>query len=309
MSLVVITSCTNGKRLPPAAGLRASELPAINVAGAAREWANRIKHAEALGPAGELYKGGAFSVAKKTAKNLSAPLFILSAGLGLIADDDAVPSYALTVSAGSCDDIGHHCSGHCTPSDWWQHLNEALGTPNPVASLVQRYSSCRILLAVPLNYGLMISNDLGTLDDDDLVRVRLFGGYDVRHLPQRIKSIAMPYDQRFDGENTPVAGTKGNFAQRALQHFASLPLSSDPTDIDADRKLVLQALAPLSKPRTVVRRSLPDQAVKNLIRENWLHANGQSTKMLRLFRDVLRVACEQKRFSMLFNEIKQEKIS
>ena len=49
-----------------------------------------------------------------------------------------------------------------------------------------------------------------------------------------------------------------------------------------------------------------DEEIKSIIRKHWHDVEGRSGKMLRLFRDHLMIACEQKRFSDLFKEVKAE---
>jgi hypothetical protein len=49
-----------------------------------------------------------------------------------------------------------------------------------------------------------------------------------------------------------------------------------------------------------------DEEIVVLIREHWSAAQAQSTRMLRLLRDDLGVACEQGRFSRLFRRVRSQ---
>src|SRR3546814_15478517 len=65
------------------------------------DWSGRIAVTSERYAAGDLYGGRGFQDAAVVADRVSAPLMIVSAGLGLISSTTLVPAYACTVIAGT----------------------------------------------------------------------------------------------------------------------------------------------------------------------------------------------------------------
>jgi hypothetical protein len=47
-----------------------------------------------------------------------------------------------------------------------------------------------------------------------------------------------------------------------------------------------------------------DEVLKVLIAQHWMAANGSGSRLLRIFRDDLNIACEQGRFAALVREVR-----
>ena len=122
MRSVVITACTGRKRLPPAQGLRARDLGAGALEDVAQDWVDRLHAANGRVPASRLYCGRGFSESVSAAQAIRAPLFIVSAGVGLIPAQIAVPSYGLTITPGSPDSILRRIQPSSSASAWWAQL-------------------------------------------------------------------------------------------------------------------------------------------------------------------------------------------
>src|SRR5207248_2963741 len=116
---LIVTTCSNRKRIAPLHGLRARDLAVGTPHEVADSWASRLAHAKAAAQAKELYCGRNFAEARNTARDLRAPLYVVSAGLGLVSAEDVIPSYALTVSPGSPDSIHARISPGCSAQEWW----------------------------------------------------------------------------------------------------------------------------------------------------------------------------------------------
>jgi hypothetical protein len=76
--------------------------------------------------------------------------------------------------------------------------------------------------------------------------------------------------------------------------------------ISAIRKEILNFLDQHNKPLTPIRQKMDDEKIKKIIRLNWSTYEGKSHSLHRYLRDDAHIACEQKRFSNLWNEIKLE---
>jgi hypothetical protein len=174
-------------------------------------------------------------------------------------------------------------------------------TRTPLADLVRQNEAVIMVLALPEAYACMVAADLLTLPDSDLCRLRLIGPRNASRLPEKLRGVLMPYDDRFDGMDSVNSGTRSDFAQRAGRHFVEEILLADYERSPKDHALAVAGiLEKMARPVTVRRRSLSDQEIVVLIEQHWGSACGKSSRMLRVLRDDLLVACEQKRFQRLF---------
>src|SRR5690242_172623 len=106
MRLVVVTTCTDRKRSPSHPPLVASDLPQGTQEHVASEWRIRRLSAPVAGAAHSIYCGRSFREAELAGLAARADLYIVSGGLGLVAANDEIPSYSLTLVRGSTDYIG-----------------------------------------------------------------------------------------------------------------------------------------------------------------------------------------------------------
>ena len=65
---------------------------------------------------------------------------------------------------------------------------------------------------------------------------------------------------------------------------------------------VAEALGRFPSPPRFFRSPRTDVEIADLILANWERAEGKSSRMLRVLRDDLDIACEQSRFARLFRE-------
>lgn len=295
---LVITHCTKRKRAAAPEALQARRLPVGTAAQVASDWAARLAAAPTALHAKDLYAGRGMVEARRAADVLGGRFAILSAGLGLVDGDAPVPAYSLTTIKGDPDDIQRRTGG--TRSDWWkaiQAVSPFVQTNRPTDGL--------IFAAVSTAYLEMVAADWCAWPSADLSRLRLFSKVAPGGVAEALLPAWMPYDDRLDGVGPGLAGTQGDFAQRAMRHFAT-QIGSAGTQAD-DREAVLAALSGVARRPRPVRTRLEDAAIKATIRAEWGAAQGQSSTMLRRLRDTLGLACEQGRFRTLFNEVKAER--
>ena len=303
----VATACTNRKRLPPGQGLRARELAAGSLERVARDWLSRLDAADGRVPAGRLYCGRAFAESVLAAQAIRAPLFIVSAGLGIVAAETYAPSYSLTVVPNTPDDILERIQP-ASASAWWSHIAARSVVGVQLAAVAACCPDGLILLALPSLYLSMVEEELLELPQEVLARLRFFGLGIRARIDPRLEPLVMPYDGRLEDAASRFRGTRSDFAPRALRHFAEVVLPKHPNgSADQHQSAVMTALAPWSEPRTPKRPRISDERVQELIRKHWSNVGGQSSRMLRLLRDDLSVACEQGRFRALFRLVRQER--
>lgn len=271
------------------------------------DWGCRIADAARNTAARDLYCGRSFREAVTAANRSGARLMVVSAGLGLVTADTMIPSYSLTVAPGAADNILERISGKPNASDWWQALGHrsAFGI-----SLVESITSSRgpVLMALSAQYLNMVAADLLKVSDKARRRFRIFCLSPRSSLPEGLRAYVMPYDARFDGAGSPVPGTRGDFAQRALVHFVEkvLPARAN-ADLETHAKAVSRILSSLRPPEVVTRAKASDAEIITLIHRHWKAVEGRSGRMLRYLRDDLGVACEQSRFRELFNIAQDER--
>lgn len=301
---LVLTACSNRKRYAPDPILSARCLPFGSFQEVSDEWTRRIAAAHPVTAAGNLYSGRAFADARAAANQIGAEVCIISAGLGFLRSQDLVPSYDLTVSKGTPDWVLGHIAPLISEADWWARL------VNPDDVRRRLYSvDGLILIAVSGPYLKMIAPVLSDLPQGALDRLRIFAGPDVAILPDNLAAQLLPYDDRLDGPQSPIRGTKSDFVSRALHHFSATIMHDRPlTSVAQQAKQVEEILNGWERPliRSGARRS--DAEIKGILRQHWDRAGGLSTKLLRVLRDDLSIACEQKRFTRLASEVRNESL-
>ena len=305
---IVITNCTNRKRKPVTSGLNAASLAIGDLAAVAQEWAGRLRAPAPYFPVLDLYGGRSFQEAKASAAGLRANMFVISAGLGLIDATGEIPSYACTVASGAIDGIEPRVLGNFSSAEWWAHLNQISPFTSSLASVFSGINSELCLAAISDTYIRMLSPDLLALADNHLAKLRLFTRAPLEGIPERLRPYVMPYDDRLDGPESLVRGTRSDFAGRALRHFSDYVLpGTEDFSAQEHRKSVELAMAGWSFPVSVERGRLSDDQILGLLNKHWEETRGSTSVLLRLFRDTLKVACEQSRFATLARRVRMER--
>jgi hypothetical protein len=285
--------CSKRKRAPVDPALQAESLDRGSASAVAAAWGQRLRSAPATIKAGDLYGGRGFVEAKLAASHLGAPLSIVSAGLGLVDATTDVPSYCLTTAPRDRANILSKTGG--PSSEWWAQLQNA----SPYWSRSTESETGLMLAALSAGYVAMVSEEWSRWPADRLARLRLFTKEKPSGAAEALLASWMPYDDRLDAAGGDLAGTDGDFAQRALRHFAAtLGGSSSAAEDRASVARSLEGLSVRTRPR---RPRLSDEAVMGLIHEHWTAVDGRSGAMLRHLRRSLGFGCEQGRFKVLFH--------
>lgn len=293
MSAVVVTACTARKRADPPAALRARSLPPAQAADFARAWSARLASTAVEMPAQDLYLGRSFREAERASQLLKAPLYVVSAGLGVVAGITCIPSYSLTLAPSHPDGV-LGLVGEST-SDWWR----AITLHSPFHQELPDKGV--ILAALSGPYLGLVASTWSSWPRESRGRLRLFSWERPTGAAEVLAANWMPYDGRLDDVRTGRAGTKSDFAQRALRHFSET-FGSGSGDLSVDAARVQEALAPYTAPITPMRGRLSDNELVKVILEEWDVVGGRSGEMLRHLRKGLGIACEQGRFKGLFKE-------
>ncbi|MBO6947197.1 MAG: hypothetical protein JJ855_04375 [Rhodospirillales bacterium] len=307
MSAVIITTCTNRKQKAAPRVLQARNLKKGSVEDVAKEWVRRLSGANERSFAAQVYCGRTFVEASLASEVIGAPLYVISAGLGLVGPDDEIPAYDLTTAKSSKDRIQIKIIDPIVDADWWSHLGAAKGDEHPLASLLKAEKNKLAIIGLSSSYLDLVRDDLCSLSMPQINRLRLVGIRPSVDVPEKLASVVMPYDDRLDGPDTPNPGTRGDFAQRALHHFCQLISEKDKQRLDqrAHAQMVRTSLKGKRSPEQISRKAISDDDLIQLVPDLWDRAEGKSSKMLRILRDEEQIACEQGRFATLFKRAKE----
>jgi hypothetical protein len=291
---LVISNCSKRKRIPLDSTLQARALPVGSTAVVAAAWAERLSQAEATTAAKNIYGGRAFVEASEAARLAGGSLLVVSAGLGLINAETLAPGYSLTTTRRDPDCILDKTREPATA--WWA----AVQASSPIQTSALETETGLILAALPAAYLSMVADDWSAWPEERLTRLRLFTKEQPTVGSSALRAAWMPYDDRLDVVGEPHQGTQGDFAQRAVRHFAS---TIGGGVIEDDRRAVAAALAGLTARSIPARVRMSDSEISEIIERDWDVVGGRSNTMLRRLRDDLLVACEQSRFQGLFNAV------
>ena len=300
MRISVLTSCSKRKAFAPEVALTARNLAVAALEDLCAEWSRRRLASDKTVPAAELYQGRAALEAKRAATEGAGDLFFISAGHGLVPSSQPVPSYSLTVAPGTEDSIQSRLRSkkEWNPALWWARLHRESATP--IADIIRNRKDQLFVLALPAPYLTLICEDLTSLDDASIRRVRIVSAGDANLLPPRVANAVLPYDERLDGPDSPLPGTKSDFAQRASAHFVSLARASAGSPHERHCQMVSDALSALRKPEVPRRQRRTDNEIVSAILTLWKAEQGQSSRILRALRRNEGLACEQGRFRALY---------
>lgn len=273
----------------------------------AREWSIRVRRAKPSTHVDELYQGRAFLEAQKVSESTKSPLYVVSAGLGLLRADQKIPSYSLTVSTGAADAIQSRCTDKgFSAANWWAMLTARLGLQYPLAHLVGSSKGRLWLLALPRNYLELVIDDLGQLSDRQLERVRIVGPQLAKSEHRVLEACLLGIDGRLNGPDSPLPGTQTDFAQRAARFAYDAVIRGNlEGDVLDHRRAISRRLSAMRPATKHKRQSLSDDAIIRKIKKLWGVADGKSGRMLRVLRDREQIACEQGRFQGLFNSVRE----
>lgn len=294
----IVTSCT--QRKSGKSPLDLAHLPDVpGTERLARAWQRLVGRGSPLLPVHRLYQGRSIADTAAAAALLSSPWYVVSAGLGLVRSDQLVPAYECTVASGS-ELSGRLERSGATTVDWWTALT--VSHPHPLSHLIARGPT---LLALPSTYLCMVQDDLARVSTAKSRQLRIFtSSAGARIVPGHLADCVMPYDDRL--ESVPdFAGTRADFPQRALRHFVEA-LDAVPLPLDAARTKVADALTRRSRPLRPHGKRMSDDDIRLILSDQWVRHSGSSTRLLRYLRDEARIACEQKRFSRIWQTLAAE---
>lgn len=295
----VLVACSARKRLPAAAFAR--DLPSGGVEEVGRVWLDRLEGTPSLA-ARTMYAGRGSREAVAAADALRASLLFASAGLGLVRADAPVPSYGMTVAPGP--DCVLSRVGGLAPERWWSWLAER----SPWATCLDAVFDGEgpVVVSLPYAYLAMLAPALEARPDGLVRRLRLLVRPASVPAASKLAAQAIVYDDRFDGPDSPLPGTRADAAGRRARHFAGTVLSREPAgSVVRHAAMVGEDLARMRPPARTANRSADDPTLREAIRAGMGQVGNRAAPLLRHLRDAAGLACEQSRFARLLREVRE----
>lgn len=296
---IVVTNCTARKK----AGIPLVPfVPNGNcIQQVAEGWLVALAEQPSRLQAGRLYVGRSILEARNVSQHLGAPLFIVSAGIGLVKSDEPIPGYDMSASGKGTELAVTLARLGASKSDWWHQLGSGKG----FGWLLRENPDSIVLISLPSEYLEMVRGDLEALPSRDLARIRVFTSPAGQKKIGKIPGVpSLPYDERLESI-VGYAGTRSDFPQRALKHFVS-ELKGHFLSIGEASRAVVASLSGVECKSAPQRKRLDDVEICRLIRQAWASVDGNSAKLLRHLRDTELVSCEQGRFSRLRRQVETE---
>ena len=288
--LTIVVNCTDRKSVVPTSDLRMRSLSVDHEDARFSLWRRRLGSATAEVRLLDLYQGEAWVQAKGLAQDArdqgaQVRMLVASAGLGLMDVTRHAPSYAATFALGHADSVTGDVK---RTSKWWRQLGEL-----PRATALSNVARDPILLVLSESYARAMDADLVELAKRGGDYLLVGGWRSVDGLP-RLKSDR-------DLRRT-LGGTVSSINLRmARKWMARRSTSSLYSQFDTTRweKWARGARSPEMYQRVPLNDDELVELVTGLRLED---PTLSATRALRLIRD-RGMACEQKRFGMLFRHI------
>ncbi len=305
MNFCLVTTCTSRKRHPPSLCVR--ELQTGSITEVAEKWIQCVDLSKMRVEAYDLYAGRSYREATAAARILDAPLWIISAGMGLVSSrNEPITPYNLTISYGPDSVIKKISDDTWSPTRWWDLITSRRGG-RTIANIVNdnKNSECVLLFALSKNYAKMVRNDIGRIHEKKIDMVRFFGRGLEDIFDDKFKQCIMPYDSKLNGPNSTYKGAMGDFSQRAMRHYVDLVIENPTTlGVNArnDQDAVADAIRNWTPPKRIKRPVETNENILSLISIDIENYGGGSGKLLRRLRDHHKIACEQGRFKNLYKQ-------
>jgi len=280
------------------------------VSGVARRWLHTATQAQASVPARALYTGTGWGHALCAEKLMGSgsELWIVSAGFGLVAGDEKLPSYAATFASGEnrvADKLASFRSSTRAHTAWWAGVNAARGrTETPLQNTFNCYDRVVVALSAPYLAALCADLELlaRTLGPDKLWLVAV--GAELPKLAPELNECVVPLTSKME---RLIPSPRATLNLQVLTWWLSEVVPIAGWSRPEQSREIQKRLSVLQPRENRIKRSFSDSEVVLCIEEQrraagGVRPRGGRTRMLRTLREG-GMACEQNRFSRLYEEV------
>lgn len=310
-TLHVVVTCKSRKTRPISDELRVANVPSLSLDSRVQAWTESLETSgEESVIAGDLYAGEHWKVVRGLASSvgddLRVKVWVVSAGYGLIEYSTRLKPYSATFIRPHVDSVvPKHVT--YTASDWWTALSAwtpQSGLPRQIRTLAETIGDTDfILLALSEPYAMAVATDIEAAACARPERVALISAGLVTsrasELSEQLRDVILPAESRLKAlVGGAMQGVNARIAAKAVaSHSLWFPNSTGLRELF--RSWLTQA-PPLQR---YDRRALSDDEVRSFISACGPRTQGRSkSRLLRELRDS-GMACEQSRFSTLYEEV------
>src|SRR5262249_34079580 len=137
---------------------------------------------------------------------------------------------------------------------WWSGIQRDMEVA-PLAKVMRSNPEAIVVVGISSAYLPLVGNDLTSLEEDDLERLRLVGLGIESSCPSRLRHCILPYDNRLDGPDSSIRGTRGDFSSRAMRDFIEcLLLDNHAGSLESHKAAVQRRLQKWRRPESVSRQ-------------------------------------------------------
>ena len=312
--LNIIVSCTKRKNQPIPARLMLRSVRKVSLDDRCTDWIERLSSNENKTPATNLYSGDHWKVAQSfkalgEQKGYKVRLWVCSAGYGLITSECTISPYSATFSPNNPDSVSKKINGGFSNNElclWWEKLSNWQGPgtnnlPRTLEELNSENPKSFIWVVASNEYLCSLSTDILNLTKSIKTpeRFSIFSA-GTNSFPE-IAPHLLPLDARLQNL---VGGTMGSLNVRIARNALESVNKTGPSFVALKNRFdkLLQQQPAL---KSYNRKIMTDDEVKNYIQKNIReNPSVNFSPLLRAFRDN-GFACEYKRFSKLFSQLKE----
>lgn len=312
MKIHLITNCTSSKSSKLQHDVNIKDISG-DTRSPSTQWVNKLKKQKDLVAAIDVYVGDHWSKVNEI-YNLNHPVWVVSAGYGLIPAKRKISSYNATFNANNENSVSRFYSGESLTDkniSWWNEINlkaipqtKSIG---PIEELYKNNPSDIFFVVVPPNYLKVLAPELLKLTTNGIINTEntfIFSSKQaLKPLLQNLFFQAKDdFCEQLGGSrislNIRLASKilKGLTLERAVAHQV--------------RKIYNDLLTNAAPAERFNRKKMTDEDVDNFIMNELLSMSlkeSSASKLLRVLRNK-GMACEQKRFGKLYKTIAEKQL-
>jgi len=312
LKIHLITNCTNGKSSKLKHDVKIKDI-SVDTRFPSKQWLDNLQKQKDLVAAIDVYVGDHWSKVNEV-YNLDFPVWVVSAGYGLISAKQEIASYNATFNANNENSVSKLFAGESFVEkniSWWNEINakEASHTniTGPIEELYRKNPSDIFFIVVPPNYLKVLAPELHKLATSGIINSENTFIFSSRQ--NLIPSLKNLFFQAKDDFCKNLGGSRISLNIRLASQILK-ELTLERAVAPQVKKLYNNLLTSASPAERFNRKKMTDEDVDNFIRCELLNISlkeASATKLLRILRDK-GMACEQKRFGKLYKEFIEIKL-
>jgi len=308
----LITNCTSSKSSKLKHDVNIKDISG-DAHSPSKQWLNKLKKQKDLVAAIDVYVGDHWSKVYEI-YNLNHPIWVVSAGYGLIPAKRAVSSYNATFNGNNENSVSRFYSGETLTDKniiWWNEINlkkkpqtKPIG---PIEELYKNNPSDIFFIVLPPNYLKVLAPELHKLITSGIINSENTFIFSSK---QTLKPLLQNlFFQAKDDFCEQLGGSRISLNIRLASKILK-ELTLERAVAPQVKKIYNDMLTNSAPAERFNRKKMTDEDVGNFIMNELLSMTlkeSSASKVLRILRDK-GMACEQKRFSNLYKTIAEKQL-